>query len=82
MDAIRPHSRGLGSEACKLLLQVAFERLGLHKVYLYVSDLNPRAKRAFEKAGFEQEGLLRDEFFLEGDFHDVYRLAAFKKRGD
>ncbi|MGE0488560.1 MAG: GNAT family N-acetyltransferase [Vulcanimicrobiota bacterium] len=70
--------RGYGTEACQLLLDFAFGRLGLHKVYLYVIDLNPRAKKAFEKAGFREEGLLKDEFFLEGQFRGVYRMAAFK----
>lgn len=69
--------KGYGTEACRLLLEVAFKRLGLNKVYLYVSDVNPRARRTFEKAGFAEEGHLRGEFYLEGAFHDVYRLAAF-----
>lgn len=69
--------QGQGSEACKLLLDFAFGRLGLHKVYLYVSALNPRAKKAFEKSGFVEEGCLKDEFFLDGKFTDVYRMAAF-----
>jgi RimJ/RimL family protein N-acetyltransferase len=68
---------GSGSRACKLLLRFAFEKLGLHKVYLYVSAVNPRARRAFEKAGFVEEGVLKEEFFLDGRFTDVYRMAAF-----
>ena len=69
--------KGYGTEACRLLLEVAFQRLGLHKVYLYVSDVNPRAKRTFEKAGFVEEGRLRGEFYLEGAFRDAFRMAAF-----
>lgn len=69
--------KGSGTRACRLLLRFAFEKLGLHKVYLYVSSGNPRARRAFEKAGFSQEGVLKDEFFVDGRFLDVYRMAAF-----
>jgi RimJ/RimL family protein N-acetyltransferase len=69
--------QGHGTRACRLLLRFAFEKLGLHKVYLYVSSGNPRARRAFEKAGFGEEGVLRDEFFIDGQFLDVSRMAAF-----
>lgn len=69
--------KGYGTRACKLLLRFAFEKLGLHKVYLYVSAVNPRAARAFEKAGFQEEGILKDEFFVDGSFVDVKRMAAF-----
>ncbi len=69
--------QGRGTEACRLLLDFAFRRLGLEKVCLYVVAHNERARRAFQKAGFESEGLLKKEFFLSGRFCDVYRLAAF-----
>lgn len=70
--------RGFGTRACKLLLRFAFQKLGLHKVYLYVSTANPRACRSFEKVGFAEEGMLRDEFFLDGRFVDVKRMAIVR----
>lgn len=70
-------TRGSGTRASRLLLRFAFEKLGLRKVYLYVSSGNPRARRAFEKAGFVEEGLLKGEFFVDGRFLDVHRMAAF-----
>lgn len=69
--------QGYGTEACQLLLEFAFRKLGLAKVYLYVVDLNPRARRAFEKAGFVTEGTLSREFFVDGQFRDGFRMAAF-----
>ena len=77
LGAPEAREKGLGTRACRLLLRFAFEKLGLHKVYLYVHAANPRARRAFEKAGFVEEGLLKDEFFLNGRFVDVTRMAAF-----
>jgi RimJ/RimL family protein N-acetyltransferase len=68
--------KGYGTRACRLLLQFAFQKLGLQKVYLYVSTVNPRAERAFQKAGFSEEGYLKNEFFTDGDFVDVKRMAA------
>ncbi len=68
--------KGYGTRACQLLLRFAFEKLGLHKVYLYVSAANPRAHRSFLKAGFQDEGLLVDEFYLDGAFVNVHRMAV------
>lgn len=53
--------RGVATEALKLILAHGFNRLNLHKVYLRVEEGNKAARRAFEKAGFVEEGILRDE---------------------
>ncbi len=50
--------RGLGTEATRLIVGYGFERLGLHRVSLEVYAFNPRARRAYEKAGFRAEGIL------------------------
>lgn len=78
LGAEEARGRGFGSSACKLLVQFAFKKLGLRKVYLYVSEVNPRALRAFEKAGFQEEGRLKDEFFVDGKFVDVLRMAVIQ----
>ncbi|CAN0505322.1 unnamed protein product, partial [Phaeothamnion confervicola] len=58
--------KGYGTEACRLLLKFAFESLNLNKVFLYVLAGNPAARRTFEKAGFVAEGVMPQEYFLEG----------------
>ncbi len=68
-------SRGAGVEAIGLLCAYAFDRLNLHKVYAYVLGINPRALRAFEKAGFEVEGSLRDDRWVGDEYTDVYLLG-------
>lgn len=71
--------RGQGSEALSLLARYAFERLNLHKLHAFVLGINPRARRAFEKAGFAVEGVLRDDRWADDRYVDVYllgRLAA------
>src|SRR5262245_27394019 len=77
-------SRGLGygSEAIALLATLAFTTLNMHRLYAYVFARNPRAKRAFEKAGFAVEGLLRQERRLGAEFIDVYLLARLASEED
>lgn len=72
------HGRGAGTEAISLLCAYAFERLNLHKVYAYVLGINPRARRAFEKAGFALEGTLREDRWAGDRYIDVYLLGKLK----
>lgn len=67
--------RGYGSEALALLADVAFHSMKLHRLYAYVFAMNPRAKRAFEKAGFRVEGLLRDDRRSGSGYIDTYVLG-------
>jgi len=70
--------RGVGTEAIGLLCTYAFERLNLHKVSAYVLDINPRALRAFEKAGFAVEGVLKEDRWDGTRYCDVYLLGRIR----
>jgi RimJ/RimL family protein N-acetyltransferase len=67
--------KGVGSEAIDLLCRYGFERLGLHRIYAYVLAINPPARRAFERAGFQLEGMLRGDRWTADGFTDTYLLA-------
>lgn len=69
---------GYGTEATRLLLDYAFDVVGLHRVSLEVFDYNPRAQRAYEKAGFVREGLQREALWWDGEWHDVVTMAILK----
>ena len=67
--------RGLGTEAIDVLSRHAFGTLGLRRVYAYVLGFNARARRAFEKAGFALEGVLKEDRLSAGRPVDVYVLS-------
>ena len=67
--------RGLGSEAIDLLSRYAFDGLRLRRVYAFVLAFNERARRAFEKAGFTIEGVLKEDRLSGGHAVDVYVLG-------
>ena len=71
-------STGVGTEAIALLAEFAFARMGLHKLYAYVTTRNARARRSFEKGGFVEEALLREETFWNGAYSDVWRLMRLR----
>ncbi|MEV7277011.1 GNAT family protein [Streptomyces sp. NPDC093111] len=68
--------RGLGTEATRLMLGHAFDGLGLYRVWLEVYAFNPRARRAYEKAGFRAEGVLRGALRWEGERVDAPVMAV------
>jgi RimJ/RimL family protein N-acetyltransferase len=67
--------RGLGSEAIRLLADYARDRLNLRRLYAYVLAINPRARRAFEKTGFELEGIMRQDRWVGDSYADVFVLG-------
>ena len=71
--------RGYGAEAIDRLCQYGFGELGLHRIYAYVLAINPRARRAFEHAGFALEGTLRDDRWSGDRFIDAYLLARLSR---
>ncbi|REH54467.1 RimJ/RimL family protein N-acetyltransferase [Kutzneria buriramensis] len=71
----RGQNRGLGTEATRLVLGYAFERIGLHRISLEVYAFNPRARRVYEKVGFRFEGVLRDALLWEGERFDAHVMS-------
>ncbi len=51
--------QGYGTEAVHLLVEHAFERMNLARIYLRVFSSNKRAIRCYEKCGFRKEGRMR-----------------------
>jgi RimJ/RimL family protein N-acetyltransferase len=67
----RGRDRGLGTEATRLIVGYGFGSLGLHRISLEVYAFNPRARRAYEKAGFRSEGVLRESLRYNGEWIDA-----------
>lgn len=55
----------------ELLEKVAFQELGLHKIYTYAFDLRPHLYEALESSGFQKEAVLKEHCFFNKQFIDV-----------
>ena len=78
---IDPQSQGKGyaSIATKLAIEYAFTILNLHKIYLLVDKKNDKAIHIYQKTGFQIEGELKEEFFINGSYHDAIRMCMFQR---
>jgi diamine N-acetyltransferase len=58
--AIAEKGKGFGRDAVRIIKKVAFEQLGVHRVWLEVVEHNLRAKHIYESEGFVCEGVHRE----------------------
>ncbi len=70
--------KGYGTEATRLILGHAFRTLNLHRVWLHVLAGHLSALRAYEKTGFVQEGILRQQLYKEGRYQDLVTMAILR----
>lgn len=54
-----------------MLKDVAFDNLGLHKIYTYAFDLRPHLYTMLEANGFKQEATLKEHCYFNGEYKDV-----------
>ncbi len=71
-------NQGYGTDAIRTMLGLAFREMNLHRVFLRVDVDNGRGIRCYEKAGFRQEGTLREVVFREGTFHNQYIMSILE----
>ena len=70
--------KGIATRATELALEYGFSVLNLYKIYLIVDVENAGARHVYEKIGFQAEGTLRHEFFINGQYRDVTRMCLFQ----
>lgn len=71
-------SKGYGADAVVTLLRFAFGEMNLNRVWLHAFEFNERAIACYKKCGFREEGRLRQHYFGEGRYWDVFALAILR----
>lgn len=61
----------------RLIAQVAFQDLKLHKIYTYAYDLRPKLYPALLNSGFSQEAVLKDHCQIDNQYLDVLIHSKF-----
>jgi len=70
--------QGLGQEATRLLVDYAFSYLNMNRISLRVLADDARAVGAYRKAGFREEGRLRQAAVVAGDFRDELVMSVLR----
>jgi len=74
--------KGFGTDALRIVIRLAFDKMNLNRLWLTVLADNPRAVRCYEKCGFVREGLLRQESFVNRKYRDVFMMALLREDYD
>jgi RimJ/RimL family protein N-acetyltransferase len=68
--------RGYGTDATRVIVGYGFRELGLHRIQLSVAAFNPAGIRAYQKAGFVEEGRQRESVLHDGRWYDEVLMSV------
>mgnify|MGYP001467995742 FL=1 len=71
-------NKGIATRSTSLIVDYAFNKLGLIRLFTGVFDFNTASQRVLEKAGFKQEGIFKKSVIKNDIIHDEYRYAITK----
>lgn len=71
--------KGHGAPVTRLAMDYAFRVLNLNKLYLVVSTENEAAIAIYRACGFQEEGRLVDEFFVDGRYQAALRMYRLQR---
>lgn len=79
-----PDERGHGymTEGAALLLEHAFDRMGLHRVFAWAIDDNEASQAVLRRLGFTHEGTYREHVFSRGEYHDAEHYGLLVSEWD
>lgn len=66
---------GYAEESCNLLFNYGFQELALNKIWTEIYEFDDKKKKLYDKFGFHQDGLLRQNYFYEGKWWDSRILS-------
>jgi len=66
---------GYAEESCRLLLDYGFNELCLNKVWTEIYEFDEKKKTLYNRIGFNQDGLLRQNYWYNGQWWDSRILS-------
>jgi [ribosomal protein S5]-alanine N-acetyltransferase len=71
--------QGYATEACRAVLQWAFDTLDLNRVQAETDTRNAASARVLEKLGFVREGTLREDCVVNGEVSDSWVYGLIRR---
>jgi RimJ/RimL family protein N-acetyltransferase len=72
-------SKGYGTEAIRIMLDMAFKDLGMHRVSIGVVGLNTGALRFYERIGFKKEGIFEEAYYYNNEYSDFVMMRILEQ---
>ncbi len=72
-------STGIATEAGQAVIEYGFNTLGFNRIQATFDPRNVASRRVLEKLGFQNEGFLREYYYLRDEFCDRIMLSLLKK---
>ena len=66
--------KGYGTEAIRLILDMAFKEYEMHRVSIGVVGLNTDAMEFYKKIGVKQEGILEEAYYWNNEYSDFIMM--------
>ena len=70
--------KGYGQEAIKLLTDHAFRKMNMNRIGAGTAANNWSSIGAFKAAGYTEEGVKRQAYYIDGDYQDIVLLSILK----
>ena len=71
--------KGYGSEAIRIMLDMAFHEYEMHRVSIGVVGLNTDALEFYKKIGFKQEGILEEAYYYNDEYSDFIMMRILSQ---
>lgn len=71
--------KGYGKQAMNLILDYAFNTMGLNRLYGTIVGHNESSLRMCISVGFVEEGRLRQHIYQDGKFHDTFFVGVCRE---
>ncbi|GAB2572404.1 GNAT family N-acetyltransferase [Gracilibacillus alcaliphilus] len=70
--------KGYGQSAMMAMLEYGFTTLALNKIWLRVEVDNEQAIKSYQRTGYVDEGILRQDRYRDGEYVDRLRMSILK----
>jgi RimJ/RimL family protein N-acetyltransferase len=69
------HNKGIGLSVIKMMLEKAFDDMGMHRILAVINEDNAASIRCFSKAGFTLEGRHREAIITNNEYKDLLHFS-------
>lgn len=67
------------TQCTKLLIQYVYQEYDINRIEIRMSTKNKKSRAIPTRLGFKQEGILRNEECLQGEFSDSYVYSLLRE---